>query len=74
VTSRDEVTGEWKRLHIRSFIIRVLKSRRIRWVGHVACMGERRGTYWVLVGKPEGDRLGDIGVDGTILLKRIFKR
>jgi hypothetical protein len=37
-------------------IIRVIKSRRVRWMGHVACMGERRGLYRVLVGKLEGKR------------------
>jgi hypothetical protein len=37
-------------------IIRVIKSRRLRWAGHVARMGERRGAYWALVGKPEGRR------------------
>jgi hypothetical protein len=37
--------------------IRVIKSRRIRWAGHVACNGERRGVYGVLVEKPEGKRL-----------------
>jgi hypothetical protein len=56
---RDEVTGEWRRLHNEdvyalyssSKIIRVIKSRRLRWAGHVARMGERRGAYRVLVGK-----------------------
>ena len=38
-------------------IVRVIKSRRMRWAGHVACMGEERGVYMVLVGKPEGKRL-----------------
>jgi len=59
---RDEVTGEWRKLHNEELndlycspnIFRVLKSRRMRWAGHVACMGERRGIYRVLVGKPEG--------------------
>ena len=37
-------------------IVRVIKSRRMRWAGHVACMGEERGVYRVLVGKPEGKR------------------
>ena len=37
-------------------IVRVIKSRRMRWAGHVACMGEERGAYRVLVGKPEGKR------------------
>jgi hypothetical protein len=59
---RDEVTGEWRRLHNEelndlyssSNIVRVIKSRRMRWAGHVARMGEERGMYRVLVGKPEG--------------------
>jgi hypothetical protein len=58
---RDEVTGEWRRLHNEelyvlyssSGIIRVIKSRRLRWAGHVARMGDRRGVYRVLVWKPE---------------------
>jgi hypothetical protein len=61
---RDEVTGEWRRLHNKELyavysspsIIRVIKSRRLRWAGHVARMGERRGAYRALVGKPEGRR------------------
>jgi len=58
---RDEVTGKW-RLHNEELndlytlpnIVRVIKSRRMRWAGHVARMGEGRGVYRVLVGKPEG--------------------
>ena len=61
---RDEVTGEWRRLHNEELsdlhsspnIVRVLKSRRMRWAGHVARMGEERGVYRVLMGKPEGKR------------------
>jgi hypothetical protein len=61
---RDEVTGEWRRLHNKELyalysspnIIRAIKSRRLRWAGHVARMGERRGSYRALVGKPEGRR------------------
>jgi len=60
---RDEVTGEWRRLHndlndlySSPNIVRVIKSRRTRWTGHVARMGEERGVYRVLVGKPEGRR------------------
>ena len=61
---RDEVTGEWRRLHKEELsdlysspnIVRVIKSRRMRWAGHVARMGEERGAYKVLVGKPEGKR------------------
>ena len=54
---RDEVTGEWRRLHNElnglfssPNIVRVIKSRRMRWAGHVARMGEERGAYRVLVG------------------------
>ena len=61
---RDEVTLEWRRLHNEKLndlhsspnIVRVIKSRRLRWAGHVARMGEERGVYRVLVGKPEGKR------------------
>jgi hypothetical protein len=61
---RDEVTGEWRRLHNKELyalysspnIIRVIKSRRLRWAGYVARMGERRGAYRILVGKFEGRR------------------
>ena len=61
---RDEVTGEWRRLHNKEpndlysspNIVRVIKLRRMRWAGHVARMGEERGVYRVLVGKPEGRR------------------
>jgi len=61
---RDEVTGEWRRLHNEQLndmysslnIVRVIKSRRMRWAGHVARRGEGRGVYRVLVGKPEGKR------------------
>jgi hypothetical protein len=60
---RDEVTGDWRRLHNKELyslyspsIIRVIKSRRLRWAGHVARMVERRGAYRALVGKPEGRR------------------
>ena len=61
---RDEVTGEWRRLHNKELndlyfspnIVRVIKSRRIWLAGHVARMREERGAYRVLVGKPEGKR------------------
>ena len=55
--------------------IRVIKSRRIRWAGHVARMGERRGVYRVFVGKPEGkNHLGDPDVDGRIILRWIYRK
>ena len=64
VPKRDEVTGMWRKLHndeLRDLyslpnIVRVVKSRRMRWAGHVAHMGEGRGMHRVLVGKPEGKR------------------
>jgi hypothetical protein len=60
----DDITGEWKKQMRRSLLICILspntvwvtKARRMRWVGHVVRMGERRGVYRVLVGKPEGKR------------------
>ena len=60
----DEVKGDWRRLHNEELndlysspnIEWVIKSRRMRWAGHVAHMGEERGVYRVLVGKPEGKR------------------
>ena len=61
---RHEVTGEWRRLRNEELndlysspnIVRVIKSRRMRWAGHVERMSEERGVYRVLVGKPEGKR------------------
>jgi hypothetical protein len=60
----DEVTGEWRRLHNEELndlysspnIVRVIKSRRMIWAGHVARVGKERGAYRVLVWKPEGKR------------------
>ena len=81
---RDEVTGEWRKLHNEELsdlyslpnIVRVVKSRRMRWAGHVAHIGEGRGMHRVLVGKPEGRRpLGrDPDVDGRITLRRTFRK
>jgi hypothetical protein len=59
---RDEVTGEWRKLHNEELhnlysspsIIRIMKSQRRRWAGHVTRMGEKRIAYRLLVGKPEG--------------------
>ena len=61
---RDEITGEWRKLHNKELndlyrsphTRRVMKSRIIRWAGHVDNTGERRDVYRVLVGKPEGKR------------------
>ena len=80
---KEEITGEWRRLHNEelnvlyssSNIVRVIKSRRMRWAGHVARMGEKRGcigSYWG--NRREGDHWGDLGVDGRIILERISRR
>jgi hypothetical protein len=61
---RDEVTGGWRKLHNEELhglyyspsIVMVIKARRMRWAGHVACIGEVRGAYNILVGRPEGRR------------------
>jgi hypothetical protein len=61
---RDEVTGGWRKLHNEELhvlysspsIVRVIKARRMRWMGHVARMLEMRGAYNILVGRPEGRR------------------
>jgi hypothetical protein len=63
-SKRDEVTGEWRNLHNEELrdlysspsIIRIIKSLRTSWAGHVARMGEKRTAYRLLVGKPEGKR------------------
>jgi hypothetical protein len=74
----DEVTGEGRKLHNEGLndlyslpnIVRVVKSRRMRWAGHVAHMGKERGVQRVLVGKPEGRRpMGDPDIGGRIILR-----
>ena len=80
---RDEVTGEWRRLHNEELndlytspnIVRVIKSRRMRWAEHVARMGEERGVYRSLGGETGGkEPLGDLGVDGRIILGWISRK
>ena len=81
--TRKEVTGEWRQLHNDELydlcsspnIVLVIKSRRMRWVEHVAHVGERRGVHRVLVWKLEGKfYLEDPGVDGTIILRWTFRK
>jgi hypothetical protein len=83
VAKGDGETGEWRKLHNEELhdlyssrsIARVIKSRRMRWAGHVARMGERRGVYKRLIGYlRERDHLGDPGVDGRIILRWIFRK
>jgi hypothetical protein len=75
---KDEVTEEGKKLHNEELndlysspiIVRVIKSRRIRWVGHVACMGKGRGVYRVLLRNlRKREHWGDPGLDRRIILK-----
>jgi hypothetical protein len=80
----DEVTRECRKIHNEELndlycspnIVRVIKSRRMRWVGNVGRMGERReaytGFWWGNL--RERDHLEDPGVDGRIILRRIFKK
>jgi hypothetical protein len=61
---KDEITGQWRKFHDGELhnlyssqdIIKQIKSRRMRWVGHVGHMGEGKNVYRILVGKPEGKR------------------
>jgi len=80
---RDEVTGEWRRLHNEELnvlyslpnIVRVIKSRRMRWAGHVACWVRRGVCVGSLLGNwREGDHWGDLGIDGWIILGWISRR
>jgi hypothetical protein len=65
---REEVAGAWRRLHNEELhnmyaspnIIKVIKSREVRWVRHVACMREMRNTYKILIGKPRHRWEGNI--------------
>jgi hypothetical protein len=64
VLRRDEVTGEWRKLHNKELrdlysspsLIRIMRSRSMRWAGHIARMGKKMNAYTLLVRKPEGKR------------------
>jgi hypothetical protein len=80
---KREEDGSWRKLHNDEFhdlysspnIVRMIKSRRMRWAGHVARMKEGRGVYRVLVGRPEGKRhWEDLGVGGRITLRLTLGR
>ena len=80
---RDEVTGEWRRLHNVELcdlycspnIVRVIKSRRMRWAGHVARKGNMKGAYRDWWGNlREIEQLKELDVDGIILLKHKLKK
>jgi hypothetical protein len=80
---RNELTGEWRKLHnveLHNFysspdIVRPIKSRRMKWAGHVARLGEGRNVYRVLVGKLEWKvHLKDQGVDGRMESKWTLRR
>ena len=79
---RDEVTREWRKLHNEELndlysspnTFRVIKLRRMRFAGHVARMGERRGVYRILVGKPDGKRPLGRPKRGRIILRWTFRK
>jgi len=80
---RDEVTEDWRKfrneelndLYSSSNIFRISKSRRVKWVRHVARMGDRKGIYRVMVGNlRKRGHLEDPGVDGRIILRWIFRK
>ena len=78
---RDEVTGEWRKLHNEKLndlyslpnIVRVVKSIRMRWAGHVARMGEECTGFW-WGNLKERDHCGDPDADGRIILRWIFRK
>jgi hypothetical protein len=81
-SKRDEVTGEWRKLHNEKLhdlyyspnIVRVIKYRRIRWAGHVARMGREAYTGVWRENLRVRNHFGDPGVDGRIILRRILGR
>ena len=82
-SKRNGVTGEWRKLHNEKLndlycspnTVRVIKWRRMRWAGHIAHTGERRGVCNVWRGDlRERDHLEDPGADGRIILRWIFRK
>jgi len=82
-TERDEVTGEWRKLHNEELydlycspnVIQVFKSKIMRWAGHVARMSERRGLYRFFVrNRRKKEQLEDPDIDGRIILRWFFKK
>ena len=82
-SKRDDVTGEWRRLHREELndlysspiVVRVIKSRRMRWVEHVERIGERRGAYNILMMRLQGKTpTGKPRVNGRRILKWIFEK
>jgi hypothetical protein len=79
---RDEVTVEWRKLHNEELndlyslpnIVRVVKLRRMRWAGYVACMGGEKGVHMVLGNLSERGHWGDPDVDGRIVLRWMFRK
>jgi hypothetical protein len=80
---RGEIAGEWRKLHNEErndlycspSIVRVIKSRRMRWAGHVACMVEERGCIGSCWGNLlERDHWGDLGADGRMIIRCIFRK
>jgi len=78
----DEITGKWRKLHNEELndlysspnIVRVIELRRMRWAGHVARMGEKRGEGFWWGNLKERYHLRDPGVDGRIILRWIFRK
>jgi hypothetical protein len=82
VSKGEEVTGGWRKLHNEELhslypllnIIRIIRSRRMRWIGHLASMGEKRKAYKFYLENLEGrDDVSDLGVDVEIILKWFLK-